>query len=122
MATLDDELLALVGDYLRGALTLHHVENWVTTRESTEFGGWEVELFQTLELDLAELGSGGLTEGELQASIRECLKSRLMPKMITVRVEAFSASSNNALVRIGPVSSLSVPLSVGRTEPQRVYG
>lgn len=101
----DDQLRTLVEEYLSGILMLQHVEQWVTGHDAAEFGDWEADLFRRLELDLAEMGSAGLTEAELQADVREFLATRsVVPEYVRSAHETSSASSANSVYRIGGVN------------------
>jgi hypothetical protein len=98
----DDELRTLVDEYLSGTLMLQQVEQWASGHDAAEFGDWEADLFRRLELDLAEMGSAGLTEAELQSDVREFLATRpLVPEYVFTSRETSLASSANSVYRIG---------------------
>ena len=119
---LNNQLLTLLGEYLKGTLTLHHVENWLSAHEAADFRDWQADLFRTLELDLAEIGSGGLTEGELQAHVRELLAKRPMPEMVVAYQDLSPTSSVNTVFVVGRNTPLSAPArSIWRTVPQTAY-
>ena len=125
MTELDERLQILIDEYLRGTLTLSHVENWLAHHVDAAFGSWESRLVETLEVDLAEMVTGGLTESQVQADLREVLSSRPIPGLLCEQAgngtsaEQASSANNTFVVSHGPANEVG---SGARTGFQLAFG
>lgn len=121
----NQQLYTLVTEYLKGLLTLNQVENWISTHEDENFAAFEARLVQALQLDLAEMLTGGLTEAQIQSDLREILADRPIAGMVRQAAEETatdSSSSSSSVFIVGKGTQSTHRLPDARTGSQLAFG